>query len=302
LTPLVAALRDAGHELGIVLSTRNAEAFARGVFAERITLERIPWPKHGSTPETYRPAVTRARKGGYQIALIASEEPEAYRLAREAGIPRRIGFWNAWGRPLKSLWIRAMCTGVRFRCASAQRAEQHEVETLFTLGSELHDEPGPTRDVARLAPLVVSDLPRARVGRGLQLNPKWERLLDRPALEALCRELAATGPLRIFVSAAERAAFSNLELAGGELMVFDALGEWKRAIAEVNVLITPDTGAAHVAGMLGTPTVDCFPDPATLPRDAARWHPWAAPYRALAPDGDLRAAIVTAVRELEGAQ
>ena len=41
LVPLVAALRDAGHELGAVLSTRNRDAFAPGTFARVHALERI---------------------------------------------------------------------------------------------------------------------------------------------------------------------------------------------------------------------------------------------------------------------
>ena len=45
-------------------------------------------------------------------------------------------------------------------------------------------------------------------------------------------------------------------------------------------VVTADTGAAHVAGMLGVPVVDCFPE-RDAPAQIARWRPWAAPvYRA----------------------
>jgi ADP-heptose:LPS heptosyltransferase len=55
--PLVAALRDAGHEIGALLSTRNRYAFAERTFARVHVLERIPWPRHGSTKITYRAAL-----------------------------------------------------------------------------------------------------------------------------------------------------------------------------------------------------------------------------------------------------
>jgi ADP-heptose:LPS heptosyltransferase len=39
-------------------------------------------------------------------------------------------------------------------------------------------------------------------------------------------------------------------------------------------LVTPDTGAAHIAGMIGTPTVDCFAVKDFL-LQTTRWSPWA---------------------------
>ena len=173
LAPLVAALRDAGHTLGAVLSTRNAEAFAPGVFAAVHVLERIPWPRHGSTPQSYAQALAEARAQRYDVALIASEEPEAYTFPRAANIPQRIGFANGFEKPLKSAWVLAQVTRALTRPASAQRAQEHEVETLFRLGKNLHAEPHPTRDAARLRPLVVAAT-AAHGGVVFQLTPKWD--------------------------------------------------------------------------------------------------------------------------------
>ena len=48
--------------------------------------------------------------------------------------------------------------------------------------------------------------------------------------------------------------------------------------------MTPDSGAAHVAGMLGIPCVDCFPKRATTNQDVVRWRPWASRYQTIVLD------------------
>ncbi len=140
LAPLVAALRDAGHALGAVLSTRNAQVYAQDVLERVHVLERIPWPRHGSTRESFAQALAGARDARYDVALIASEEPEAYKFARETGVLRRVGFTNGWEKPFKGLWTRGQLTRALRRPASAGRVREHEVETLFApLGAGLHE-------------------------------------------------------------------------------------------------------------------------------------------------------------------
>lgn len=274
--PLVAALASAGHELGAVFSTRNREAFAAATFAHVHVLERIPWPKHGSTPETRRTALAEARAVDYDVALIVSEEPEAYEFARAAGARRRIGFINGWEKPLKSLRFRALLDEAIVRTASAARADEHEVETVFRLGRDLHGELLPTRDPARLAPLVL-DAPAVAHGRVVvQLSPKLAGAgLDVQTWVLILRALAArSGPPLVLADDAELA--SAVRDAGFEVVLPEAR-EWKAAIAGARALVAPDSGAIHVAGMTGVPSLALFaPGPAAT-RDIARWSPWAAP-------------------------
>ena len=91
------------------------------------------------------------------MALIASEEPQAFQFARDARIARRVGFANGWEKPFKSLWVRTQVTHSLYRPASAARERIHEVETLFALGAGLHSETVPTNDVRRLRPLIVDE-------------------------------------------------------------------------------------------------------------------------------------------------
>ncbi len=313
LAPLVAALRDAGHDLSAVLGVANAEVYAPGTFTRTHVLDRVPWPAHGSTRLSYRTALAEARAARYDLALIASEEPEAYRFARAARIARRTGFTTGLAKPLKTLLLRPLLTRALTRAASANDAAEHEIVTLFRLGAGLHDEPGPTRELARLRPLVVPgaagegappssvvvQYPRRRAGadadtdaarlRGFlalvrAVRERYETLVvgaraDRPALEAVSRAL-------------EMPCFG-----------FDALPAWVAEIARARALVTCDGGAAHVAGMTGVPCVDLFPATAQTAADVRRWHPWAAPYRTLVAGpvaGATAAAAVEALAELIG--
>lgn len=279
--PLVAALRDAGHALGAVLGPSNADIFARDALAYVHVLERIPWPAHGSTSQSRRIALAEVRAIGYDIALIASEEIDAYAFAREAGIGVRVGFINGWEKPLKSVHVRALLTRSFVREASPKRARGHEVETMFALGAGLHEERGPTRDAVRLRRIVLDEPVAPTECVLLQISDKYARFgLDAAAYSALARQLAgcklyvlAVGddPVLIgeVVSTAGVAGLYGLDLAG-----------WKARIAAAQVIVTPDSGAAHVAGCLGVPCVDCFAPQRATARDIARWHPWAAPFRA----------------------
>jgi ADP-heptose:LPS heptosyltransferase len=274
-TPLLAALRDAGHDVGLALSDRNADIFAPQMFLARHVLERIPWPRHGSTPASRARAQREIAEMRYDIALIASEEPEAYRLASR--IPQRIGFSTGWSKPLKTLWTRSLLTRAIPRSASLEGEDAHEVEILFRLGAGLHGESEPTRDVARLRPLIMRDVvtPPRRV-TVVQLSAKWIAIgLERASAGALVGPLARSGA-QLVASANEREA-ADVLAGPAPYVVFDHVEGWMRAIDAARVVVTPDSGAAHLAGMIGVPTIDCFPDE-NAAAQMRRWHPWAAPY------------------------
>jgi ADP-heptose:LPS heptosyltransferase len=276
LTPLVAALRAAGHELGAVLSTRNAGAPSDSAFASRHVLERYPWPRHGSTPESRSAALAQVRARGYDIALIPSEEPDAYSLPVEAAIPVRIGFTNGLEKPFKSLWVRRRLTSAVARPASARRERRNEVEVLFELGAGLHGEAQPTRDLARLRPLVL-DEPAAPSGRVVvQLSPKYARYgLGAEEQVRAFAALAAAGPVSALGDPADLAGAREIAAAAGlTLLATPTLGAWKAAIAGARGLVTPDTGAAHVAGMTGVPAFVLFEADGAAEANVRRWRPW----------------------------
>jgi ADP-heptose:LPS heptosyltransferase len=79
---------------------------------------------------------------------------------------------------------------------------------------------------------------------------------------------------------------------------FTSLAPWKEAIANAAAIVAPDSGAVHVAGMVGTPTVAVFPPIRDFELQLARWAPWAAPYRALRAEGNWSDQVTGALGEL----
>jgi ADP-heptose:LPS heptosyltransferase len=300
--PLVAALRDAGHTLGALLTTRNDEAFASKTFERVHVVERIAWPGHGTTPESRTTALAGVCAARYDVALIASEEMDALRFARDARIPTRRGFVNGWEKPFKTLLVSGLLSKPLVRSASAQRVCEHEVETLFRLGANLHREAAPTRDLARLAPLVSDESVEFHGRIVVQLSAKYAQSgLDLAAYAALIGALRASFGTP-FVLSDDRKLAAQLQRATGiEVEQPHGLRPWKRWIAGARALVTPDSGASHLAGMLGIPSVVAFAAGPAVARDIVRWKPWAAPSRALVldPRADRRAFAKHLCNELD---
>ncbi|MBV8246675.1 MAG: hypothetical protein JOZ38_12180 [Candidatus Eremiobacteraeota bacterium] len=240
-------------------------------------VERIPWPKHGYTGATWHDALASAYDASYDVALIPSEEPQAYTFARKAAIPQRVGFYNGWQKPFKSWWARGELTRAVYRPASPPRVPRHECEVLFELGMGLHDERTPTRDLSRLRPCVLDHPPQRRPAI-VQLTAKWlARGRDEALVAGWLRERRARGACTAIAARAESELALRLAAdAGLSLELCDSVRDWKAIVAGADVLITPDSGAAHVAGMVGTPCVDLF-EAADFERQRDRWRPWAGP-------------------------
>lgn len=274
LVPLLAALRAKGCPTGVVLSTVNAGIFARGAVAHTYV----------AAPQSL---VREIEGDRYACALIATEDAQGYRLPRAARIPVRIGFENGWGKPLKTLWVRRLCTSTVHRTAGLDERAPHECAVLFELGRSLLGGAQPSRDpsVLRRFVLDADPLPDARVA--LQITDKWERL-GRPLAEVtdLACRIARRTPVRA-IAAAEEARYADAfeQAAGLPVERFADLSAWKVAIAAARALVAPDSGALHVAGMVGTPTVAAFAANPSFALQTARWYPWAAPHRIVKMEG-----------------
>jgi ADP-heptose:LPS heptosyltransferase len=304
--PLVAALREAGYEVGAALTTRNAGLFAPQAIVAEHVLERIPWPAHGSTPESTARAKAEIAAAAYDVALIASEEPEAFELA--APVPQRVGFTTGIARPLKSLWVRARTTRTVSRSQRIGGEDAHEVQIVYRLGAGLVRAPSPPAGQAALravllgdpAPLpvvaVTGDEQTVRRGRNIviQAGPKWLTTgVARETLRAVHERLAPYA--RTLAAPGEAEAVR--ELTGVVPETFGSLRAWVEALGAADLVVSVDTGAAHVAGMLCPRVVDVFPDE-HFAAQVRRWRPWAAPYRAFRAsevDGGPGSAFIEAI-------
>ena len=283
-TPLLAAFAERGIPVDVVLQRANAEAFsaraARSVFVA--------------------PDVGELRANGYSDVLVATEKPEGYRLARAVGAPRRVGFVNGWGKPFKTLWARSLLTRAIIRSAGLDPRAPHECEVIWQLGADLLGELQIPRDPTVLAPLVLDDPVARGAYIAFQVTDKWERLgIGFDDVVRAVAVAATCGPLRLLASERE-AGYADRVASAARVRIerFSRLAEWKEAIAGAAAIVAPDSGALHVAGMVGTPVLAVFPPQRQYELQVARWRPWAAPYRVVRAEGDWPDDVSTGLHAL----
>jgi ADP-heptose:LPS heptosyltransferase len=288
VVPLIAALRTYGMRIGAVLRPANAQAFSHRAL-DRVHLAGGDWNS----------LVAEIAAERYDYALIATEKPQAYRLAYCARIPHRIGFENGWGKPFKTLWVRRLCTHTVFRTAGLDPHAPHECDVVYSLARGIVPDAQAPRDSALLRPLVIDEEPPSDSRAAMQITSKWERLgATRAQVLDLARRIRERVNVRFFCAQSE-AQYGESIAAEGALHVeyFDALAPWKAAIASVRAIVAPDSGAVHVAGMTGTPVAACFAS-ADFALQTARWAPWAAPYETVKMEGAWPIVAVDAFTEL----
>lgn len=270
LVPVIAALRRRAVRIGAVLRPLNA-----GVFSRR-ALDRV----HVADPQSDGEIVRQIRAERYDLALIATEKAEGYRLAYGARVPQRVGFENGWGKPFKTVWIRRMCTRTVFRTAGLDPRAPHECEVVFSLARQITGAYEAPRDASALRPYVIDEEPAADERIAFQVTDKWKRLgASLEEVAELAHRVAARHAVR-FVASQHETAYASAFARHARVAIetFDTLAPWKSAIAAARAVVAPDSGAVHVAGMIGTPVVACFAGD-NFALQSRRWSPWAAPHR-----------------------
>jgi ADP-heptose:LPS heptosyltransferase len=287
LVPLLAAFRERSIPTDVVLSRVNAPVFSTRAARDVIVADEVR--QRSSDPETLG-AIGRLGERlsdrAYTHVLVATEDPAGYRLAGATQAPVRVGFTNLFGKPLKSLWSRRFVNERVYRSAGLDRRAPHECEVLFRLGAPLLGDAAPSRDPLVLRPLVLESEPAHDERVAVQISDKWDRLgIPFDSVVELIERLCAQRGLRLLASSAEGAYASRIEEATGmHVERFPALRPWKAAIAAASAIVTPDSGALHVAGFIGTPTLAIFPPSRNYRLQVARWSPWAAPHRIVRAD------------------
>jgi len=230
----------------------------------------------------------------YTRALIATEEVAGYQLGRLSGAPRRAGFWHGLQKPFKSLWQRSQLTAAVYRPAAWIASPEHEVTTLYRLAEALGalaPVPAAPHDLRIWLRVERSDAARAANGAlAFQITPKlltggWA---PTSLAQLVSTTAAASGYDRIVLLAStqdEGLACSVMEQMPPGAARIDVLASlsvprWLGALDCAVALVTPDTGPAHVAGMLGAGVIDLF-DEADFDRLSQQWHPWAGASRCL---------------------
>jgi hypothetical protein len=173
-----------------------------------------------------------------------------------------------------------MCTRTVFRTAGLDANAPHECEVVFSLARALTGDFEPPRDARILRPLVIDDEPPADERVAFQVTDKWGRLgAELCDVVEAARRMMRTRQIRFIAPSREHdyvQAFA--QAANVPVESFDALAPWKTAIASARAIVAPDSGAVHVAGMVGTPVVSCF-SREQFALQSRRWAPWVAAHR-----------------------
>jgi ADP-heptose:LPS heptosyltransferase len=300
LTPLLAALSRRAIPVDLVLSDANAGIFAARAARRVVAAAFAPRSSVHSNLVAIDRLGRRLREHDYSHVLVATEDPGGYRLAGAVGAPIRLGFADPWGKPFKTIWSRRFITGSVYRSAGLDPRAPHECEVLFRLGRSLASGESPTRDLAALRPLVLEREPAFDKRIAVQITDKWERLgiASEQVVESIHR-VAATGAPHLLATTREAEYAERIARSTGfSVDYFDELEAWKEAIAASAAIVTPDSGALHVAGMVGTPVVAIFPPVRSYALQVARWAPWAAPHRIIRADRDWPARAGDALAQL----
>jgi ADP-heptose:LPS heptosyltransferase len=134
--------------------------------------------------------------------------------------------------------------------------------------------------------LVIDEEPAPDPRVAMQITDKWHRLgAPLESVVELARRIAQMREVRFLCAAREREYGARFSAESGfPVEFFEHLPPWKTALAAARAIVAPDSGAAHIAGMTGTPVVVCFAA-TDFALQISRWSPWAAPYRAVKIDG-----------------
>ena len=275
--PAVTALREMSPEAHITLVVQEPYAALMRCAPAVQDVIAVPWMGRRIRWRDTWPLVRQLRRGRFDVALIANPHKWLHWAVWQAGVPRRIGYDHKWS------W----CLTDRLPDVKTHH-ERHEVEWNLDLLKPLGvvaNRP----DVSLPIPEPLTHALRARLhAQGVSwetpviaLHP-WASTLEKRWPLSAFRALATTmraegyGPMTVIGGtehAEEAQAFCRGLPGITNLVGTLTLVELAAYLSQCALLISNDSGPAHVAAAVGTPTVTLFgrPHPWEGP---IRWRPW----------------------------
>jgi len=269
LLMVIDAIRDArtawpAAEIDLAVGSWNAPVASLVPGISRVVTADAPWLARDTPGDSWRTLIAKARAWRSQrYDLVVNFEPDirSNLLAWLSAAPARFGYSSGGGG---SLLTDATVYDQRSHVSmNAQR--------LIARAAQGHDLPGGTssrlalpREASSRARNMLRALPRPMVGihaSGGRESKQWH--LDRFAAAARAIVDARGGTIVLTGSAGDRPLIDRVaaDLAG--VRVIDAGGTvdlvtLAALLAELDVLVTGDTGPMHLAAAVGTPVVALF--------------------------------------------
>lgn len=230
------------------------------------------------------------------LTVALAPRTETLKLARKLGAPLRLGYVYR-NRPLVRLAARVLLTHYEEVSIRPPYQVPHEVEQLDLLARRL-GLPSSLGYPLSLG-LSTSKIPGRVV---LHLGDRW--LAGGWAfadLEALLVGLRQQGELKVSAGPREHKmlAENGLQLEGMEVLTGLAFDEWAALLGSAEVVVSPDTGAVHLAAAMRTPVVVAY-EASTYEHCSRQWAPWKVPNRSVvkATPGETIPKLLSAVEDL----
>jgi len=286
-TPALRALREAASNRHITLLTSPSGAAAARLVPEvdEVIEYVAPWMKPASSVETdeHLAMIERLRAERFDAAVIFtvySQNPlPSAMLAHLAGIPLRLAHCRENPYGLLTDWAPE---------SEPEREARHEVRRQLDLVATVGAHPSSERMSVEVPPEASARVRRI-LGDAIDFERPWAVMhvgasassRRYPHFAEVARALSEVhGWQLVFTGGAEEADLvQEVREASGvpSLSLVGALdlGELAALIAQAPVLMSNNTGPAHLAAAVGTPVVDLYA--LTNPQHA----PWRVPHRLL---------------------
>ena len=238
---------------------------------------------------------TELPSGHIDLAIGLTPRSQCLKQVMATAAPVRVGYvYNQ--RPMVRLLARRCLTHTEIIKVDPPHKVEHEVEHQDRL-ARLIGMPGITDHRLSVGPIGPT-----HDWLVLHLGDRWfqngwsvdDVVRLGYGLEAMGRLVVTAGPRE--AELVRGGAFDEFDMRSG--LPFE---QWCELINGARVLVSPDTGAVHVAAALGTPVVVAYEEP-TFAHCSVQWKPWKVEHRSLIkrdPDSTLKS-IFEAVRELLG--
>ena len=310
-SPLFRAIKASRPQAYVILiaAPYNCEVLANMPEIDRI----ISFDEHASFGEKFRFALAlRARKPS--AVFVMSPKPDGYWMARLSGARQRAGVvmsYHTMQLITAPLLLNAFTVISRAKLDRNPDRRFHVAEIALRLAARCGF-PRPA-NVALSAPTTQAErkwaadaAPMPRIV--LHLGGTWGVCgLNETALADLAARIEAEFPAATLVMTAGPADQSYCEAMRARLpdaLVFSGLsfGHWNALIESADLVVTPDTGAVHLASAHQRPVVAVYVD-GRHNAMTSLFGPWETPYRTLrggAVSQRLQSEIITAMHQLIG--
>jgi len=311
-SPLFRAIKAARPDAYVILI---ASPYNQAVLANMPQIDRIvAYDDRADWRQKLRFA-SALRRLHPACVLVMSPGSDGYWMARLSGARRRAGVvmsYRQMQRLTAPLLLNAVEVIHRKRLDRTPDRHFHVSDIALRLAARCGF-PRPA-DVSQSAPTSAAERAWAAgiAGPGprivLHLGETWRACgLDEAAMITLVARIGTAFPtahLLLTAGPADQAYGRALHNTAGAATLFSglSLGHWSALIESADLVVTPDTGAVHLASAHRRPVVAVYA-PHRFNAMTSLFGPWQTPYRTLRGGGDVTAlqdAILAAMAALNG--